>query len=267
MDMHFVSYKQLVSDIYHWSGLLPNDLSSFVGIPRSGTLVAHLLSLHRNIDCQGQGTRRRGGHGWQATAGINEMVLDDSVCTGTTFRNYRKMQPTLGLTGAVYCTQDAAKEVDIYHRIIPLPRAFEWNIFHCNHMHHSCVDMDGVLCRDPLSVENDDGPQYLTFLKEAAPLFLPSTHVHSIVTNRLEKYRGLTQAWLERHCVKYGELVMSQHSSRQDRIDAGDYGARKAAYYRRSSAYLFVESSLPCAKQIRDLSGKAVLCTDTMQVF
>ena len=46
-------------------------------------------------------------------------------------------------------------------------------------MHHSflndsCLDIDGVLCRDPSPEENDDGPRYEKFLTETNPLVIPT---------------------------------------------------------------------------------------------
>jgi orotate phosphoribosyltransferase len=243
------------------------DIAFISGIPRSGVLAAHILALHRNISCQNHPARRRGRLGWQALAHDKAFLIDDSVYTGDTLRNYLRSFPQRCITGAVYATESGARLVDVYHKIVNPPRAFEWNIFHCNHMHFSCLDLDGVLCVDPTPEENDDGPRYAGFVKNARPLFLPSSRVHSVVTNRLEKYREPTEAWLSRHHVNYGALVMSRHSTRLERIKAADYADEKANYYRKSTAYLFIESNLPCAKAIRELSGKAVLCTACMSML
>jgi len=41
---------------------------------------------------------------------------------------------------------------------------FEWNALHHSNPERFCVDIDGVLCRDPTEAENDDGESYLEFL-------------------------------------------------------------------------------------------------------
>lgn len=262
--MNFVSYSRLIEDIRAWSSLIPAEITMVMGIPRSGVIAAHLLALHRNVGCQGHTPRRRGNCGWQVTAGGTVLLVDDSIRSGRTLRDFMQRSTMTALTGAVYATERSASMVDFYYKLIEAPRAFEWTLFHCHHMQSACIDMDGVLCEDPRPDENDDGARYVEFIATARPRFLPSYPVHSIVTNRLEKYRPLTEQWLKRHRVAYGNLTMSTYTTRRQRIKAADHAQKKAEYYRQSSAYLFVESNLAFARIIRELSGKPVICTDSM---
>jgi uncharacterized HAD superfamily protein len=265
--MNFVSYRQLVEDIHAWSSTLPTDIATITGVPRSGVLAAHVLALHRNLSCQDCCPRRQGRCGWQALKRDQTLLLDDSVFTGTTLRSHLRTFQQPCITGAVYATESGARLVDLYYKLVAPPRAFEWNIFHCNHMHRSCLDLDGVLCVNPTTVENDDGPRYAQFIANARPLFLPTSAVHSVVTNRLDKFRHVTKEWLSRYHVKYGTLVMSRHESQRERRRAADYAQFKADFYRRSTAYLFVESDPVQAKAIRALSEKHVLCTSSMTLL
>jgi len=83
------------------------------------------------------------------------------------------------------------------------------------------------------------------------------------VTNRLERWRGLTEAWLARHGVRCGELAMQPHPTAAARRRAGDYGCFKGERYARSDALLFVESSEAQARRIHEVSGRPVLSLET----
>jgi len=137
-------------------------------------------------------------------------------------------------------------------------------------MHHmllaqSCVDIDGVLCRDPSEAENDDGPEYARFLADVQPRFVPSVRIRYLVTCRLEKYRSLTEEWLSRHGIGYDRLVMMDLPTKAARVASGSHATFKASVYRRTDTQLFIESSREQADDIARLSGGDVLCTDTME--
>ena len=91
---------------------------------------------------------------------------------------------------------------------LELPRIFEWNVMHHHLLVSSCIDIDGVLCRDPTEAENDDGAAYERFLDTVPAREVPEAPLGWLVTCRLEKYREQTEAWLNRHAIRYRELVM-----------------------------------------------------------
>src|SRR5437016_2942314 len=47
--MNYRSVNTLNRQLLRWAGRLPRDLELIVGVPRSGLLVANLLSLHLNL--------------------------------------------------------------------------------------------------------------------------------------------------------------------------------------------------------------------------
>jgi orotate phosphoribosyltransferase len=137
---------------------------------------------------------------------------------------------------------------------------------HCWILEHSCVDIDGVLCRDPTEEENDDGPMYEDFLVNAEPLLIPSAPVGWLVTCRLEKYRDLTEQWLANHGVIYRELIMMDLPSKAARIAAGSHARFKAEVYANTNAKLFIESSAWQAYEIANRTGKPVFCLETRRM-
>ncbi|NKJ40322.1 phosphoribosyltransferase family protein [Rhizobium sp. SG570] len=273
--MQLKNYQDLQRDILQNLWKIPNDVDLIVGIPRSGILVASFIALSLNLPlvdldgfCSGRvfetGTTRRRKN--NASHYRRALIVDDSSRTGEALAKAVEKLNTASnalppvTTCVVYGTSTIRDSVDIVMEIIDAPRIFEWNILHHpGILKDACLDIDGVLCHDPNYLENDDGPAYLDFLKHARPLYLPSHPVKALVTSRLEKYRPETEDWLRRHGIVYGRLIMLDLPNAMERRKAGVHGSHKAAYYRSSSATLFVESELHQAHDIARLSGKPVL--------
>lgn len=262
---------------------VPRDIDVIVGIPRSGLLAANMLALHLNLpltDVRGLIERRVFEGGVRSKVGeaklnsldrLKALVLDDSVDTGWQIRQTKARIEASGFNfdsvfGAIYANPYSAHNVDIHFEIVPQPRLFEWNLLHHNILERSCVDIDGVLCRDPTEEENDDGPNYREFVANVEPLFVPSVPIGWLVTSRLEKYRQLTEHWLDRHGVIYGELVMMNLPSKAARIAAGRYSKFKSDIYAATDAQLFIESSPLQAREIAMVTRRAVFCMATRQM-
>ena len=148
-----------------------------------------------------------------------------------------------------------------------IPRFFEWNMMNHGNLDECCMDIDGVICTDPLEEENDDGPRYVRFLRDATPISIPNTTVGWLVTCRLEKYRALTEEWLARHGVRYHKLVMLDLPSKEARMASNCHGRFKADVYKRTEASLFIESSLTQAAEIARIARKPVCCITTCELI
>ncbi|MFC0200954.1 phosphoribosyltransferase [Paracoccus rhizosphaerae] len=264
---------------------LPPDIDLVVGIPRSGMLAANLFCLITNIAMtdldsllegriysSGTSSKRRSA----LDRGLPDMrrilVLDDSIRSGKAMRAARERLEAAGLggrvmMGAVFGIQSKHVETDFIFEVVPDPRVFQWNLMHHVILKKSCVDIDGVLCVDPTREENDDGPAYAKFLAEAFRLHAPTQRIGTLVTSRLEKYRGPTEAWLARHEIEYDKLVMLDLPSKAERQRLKAHGSFKAEVYRKSDAHLFIESEFGQAETIARVSGKPVFCVDTQQMI
>jgi uncharacterized HAD superfamily protein len=55
-------------------------------------------------------------------------------------------------------------------------------------------DIDGVFCIEPPDERNEE--EYLKYIANATPLFIPRTKLGGIVTYRLSKNREITEKWL-----------------------------------------------------------------------
>ncbi len=181
--INFRSIADLNIDILNGIPRLLTPIDLVIGIPRSGMLPAAILALHLNcdlIDVDGFVNKRvfNRGHSRMALSedvistvdsAKSIMVLDDSVYSGEEMANVRKRLAPFGegkniIFAAVYVSPETTGMVDFYFKVVPNPRVFEWNLMHHQLMEVACIDMDGVLCRDPTEAENDDGPKYQDFL-------------------------------------------------------------------------------------------------------
>lgn len=263
---------------------LPSEIDLVVGVPRSGYLAANLFCLIKNIpmtdlDSFIDGrvhtsgiTRRWAGLERTFSDFKNVLVIDDSIRSGASMRLVRERINASGFQGnvmysAVFGSRREHTETDFIFSAVPEPRVFQWNVMHHSFLESSCVDIDGVLCLDPTEAENDDGPAYEKFLLNAVPLHKPTRKIGSLVTSRLEKYRGLTEEWLGRQGIAYDNLIMLDLPSQAERRRLGVHGSFKAEVYRASKACLFIESEREQAEVIARMSGKPALCISTQEMF
>ena len=278
--MKYKTYSDLSVDIknnIHKINFQQFDL--IVGIPRSGMVPSYMISLLLNVHCIDLPSFIRNeklSKGITRDIAVDEVVyahdaknillVDDSVLSGKSMINALSQIPEEYkgkiTTTTVYCSTKKHDDVDIVFTQVEPPRVFEWNIFHHPIVANSCFDIDGVLCYDPTEEQNDDGSKYIDFILNAKPRFLPSMNIDVLVTNRLEKYRKQTEAWLAKHHVKFNTLIMLDLENKNDRISQVDYYSHKADFYKNSKATLFLESDIEQAIEIANRSNKFVFCVD-----
>jgi orotate phosphoribosyltransferase len=279
--VNYRSINDLNEDVKAFVHKLPRDLDLIVGIPRSGLLVANLIALYLNLpftDVDGLRERRifQSGLRLGKKFGFDKckkvLVVDDSVFAGKSMKAVKSIIDSANLPyqiyyAAVYATSRYHGEIDLWHELVEPPRFFEWNTSTHDVLTQSCVDLDGVFCRDPTKEENDDGDKYRYFIANVEPIFIPSVEIGWIVTSRLEKYRDLTEEWLKRHGIRYRNLVMMNFPDKEARIASQSYSTFKAEAYKSTGAILFIESSLKQAQEIAKLTGKEVLCVESNRLI
>ncbi len=275
----FKSYEDLISDIRKNIGKVQGfGFDLIVGIPRSGMIPAYIISAYLNIDCtdvdslvenrplQKGITRNTKGSLVYPAEAKQILLVDDSIYSGNAFELAKSKIPAeLAAkikTLAVYTSDLSKKLVDNYFEYIDGTKIFEWGIFHNNIISKTCIDIDGVLCRDPLPEENDDGEKYLNFIRNAEPLFLPTGKAYALVSNRLEKYRYETETWLKKHGIKYKRLVLLNLASKEERLKIDPGIEHKGKFLKNSDAIFFLESAYNQSISIAKVSGKPVYCVD-----
>lgn len=278
--MNYRSVADMNGDVRSLAEEIPEDIDLVVGIPRSGMLAANMMCLHLNVpltDVDGlcEGRLMQTGRRYDDEAGTDDvadlekvLVLDDSVNSGTQMTTTRSRLESREFPfeieyAAVYISPGGYKYVDYWADVVELDRVFEWNLLHHPNLSQCCLDIDGVLCRDPTPEENDDGEVYREFLRTVKPKVTPSERIGWLVTCRLEKYREETEAWLDAHDIRYDELVMMDLPSKAARQEHGNHARYKAEVYEQTATKLFVESDPGQATAIASTSGKPVYCYGT----
>lgn len=277
--MEFRSSGQLAVDIREWDQVLPR-FDIIVGVPRSGMLPASMLALRQNTLLMSLNELIAGlsPTGGSRSEGLpirwdRMLILDDSIDSGRAMATVKSNVDALGLSGrvefgAVYASGSrASRLVDHVHSVVRRPRMFEWNVLHHPALKDACMDIDGVLCPDPLSGQNDDGDEYLRFLSDAPCIYKPPVRVAKLVTGRLEKYRSVTVDWLNKNEIAYGDLIMLDGVSAEERRLSRCVPRFKAGVYRASYSSIFVESSSLEASEIASLSGRAVFSVEHFLMF
>jgi len=281
--MNFITFEQLNDSIYKNIHKIPRDIDLIVGIPRSGMLPANIIALYLNlpftdIDSFVNGTiyacgNTRKNEKWikSAQEAKKVLVIDDSISSGKSIRQAREKLRQSNLDCevyycAVYALQCNFFMVDIYFEICNQPRMFEWNYMHHWGLEYTCIDMDGVLCEDPTMIENIEGINYIKFLENAKPKFLPTKKIKYIISGRLEKYRKETEEWLKKYNIEYENLILLNCDNHKDRFKM-DVAKFKADIYKNSNCFLFIESNLEQAVNICKFSNKQVFCTENRRLL
>jgi uncharacterized HAD superfamily protein len=283
--MNYKSIADLNNDIIHGIQKLPRDVDLVIGLPRSGMLAASILAIHAHLPLIDIDSFIHGRPAWfgetkmanrvsplsDARDAKCPLLFDDSVYSGRSIKNALMRINEVHnnrniLTGTVYVNPDKKNQIDFYIEIMGFPRVFEWNLMHHTIITEACVDIDGVLCRDPENYENDDGPLYLNFIRDVPALRRPSLEIGWLVTCRLERYRAETEEWLRKNEIKYNKLIMLDLKTVEERRKLGVHASFKAEVYKKTNAKLFVESSLDQAIDIARISGKGVICYENGQM-
>lgn len=258
----FRTVAELARVISHNLWQLPGDFSTVVAIPESGRLPAALVGLQTGRPVRDLEDLLAPG----AMPPEGGLLLVDDVClTGATMEAARARLADRRPAGAVhrlavFCRAGSEAAVDLSFARAPADPIFEWSLFRSPVVGRAMFDLDGIFCGDCPAEDDDDGERYRRFLQTATPQAVPRGPVHSIVTARLEKYRPETEAWLARHGIAWGRLVMLDLASDAERRRTRPQGRFKAAAYAADTgAVLFVESETWQAREIaRNAAGKAV---------
>lgn len=284
--MTYTTYEDLSNCIRRNVWKVPADVDLIVGVPRSGMIPAIMLAElmnkrcadldtfldGREMSCGGRASLMRRG-----TPG-KVLIVDDTVCGGTAMAMARERLAPLGdrydfIFCCIYAEGRQAKEkVDIWFHDIWKPGEknwlYEWNVLHhYNKKTESAMwDIDGLLCKDP--PDDRDTEAYEAYLPDAIPMVIPTTKVGALVTYRLEKYRTITEEWLQRHGIEYGSLLMFNAPTREERNARLSPAMYKAQLYDAAPwAKVFYESEARQASRIHQLTGKPVFCYETGQML
>lgn len=283
--MQFLTETQLIADCDRLIAKLPANTDAVLGVARSGMLPASIVAmrLHLPLFCvrQTHSDLVYAGGGWRIGGShmqiSNPIVIDDTCMTGRSVGQTgaiaRKTFPQ-AKTAAVYCCPTARRKPDFYAAELQEPHLLAWNLPNSVYSQSMAIDFDGILCRDCRPEEDDDGPRYKDFLRNAEPRYLfRKFRIPLIVTARAEGYRRETLQWLKRHKITFDRLEMYPAKTSRERNRSFSH-SYKANHYRRwyeshqspTGFKAFFESCPQQSQQIHQLTELPVICPSG-QVF
>lgn len=283
--MNFITINDLNNLINKNLYKIPKDIDLVVGVPRSGLFVANLIALYLNLPLTDFDsflnkrvykcgtTKVRSDWIDKIDDNTKILIVEDSSISGNSLNRVKNEISKRNIKNkiiflTVFVTNETKLLTDIYFDICNPPRMFEWNYLHHKLLENACFDIDGVLCEDPTPEQNDDGKKYKKFIRNAPLKVAPTFKIGYLITSRLEKYRKDTEFWLKKNNIQYGELIMMQFKTKEERIKSGSHGKFKGENYKAiESANIFVESELRQAIEIAKISGKTVFCTENQSAI
>ena len=282
-QFNFINVDQASIWTMEWVKTFPAQYDLIVGVPRSGMLVATIIALKLGKGLTTPELFKEGKFwhsnqvkdrlAWEEVKHV--LVVDDSVDTGrsmsTAMDAIRSAGHDTAVTKAALIVHEKTSSmVDLYHKVLPHPRVFEWNILHrkiASYWGHGVlgVDMDGVLCSEcPPGVDQDE-LRYVEWINSARPYLIPAFEIDFIVTSRLEKYREATETWLRDHNVKYKELHMWNIPDKNDRN--GEFARHKVVELLRLKPDMYWESNWEQSQEIWENTRIPTLCVDEMTLL
>ena len=271
---HFVDFNYINALVFHNLNKIPKDIDLIIGIPRSGLIISTMIAEYigkPSTDLFGflYGIKTE----LMAFSSIAPQVsydnikhillVDDGVGLGTSMKKAKNMvinkYPNLKITTySPFVEPFSTDKVDIYCTVLR-DQFMPWSIMKRG-IEVACVDIDGVLTEDVPAQFDTDDENYITFLRNQKPMFRPDRPIHTLVSGRLEKYREITEEWLNKNNITYKHLILLNLPNKYERskINVGEY---KANVYRNSGTELFIESDFNEANTIHNLTKMPVFCT------
>ena len=285
----YKSLADLMSVIRNNITKIPHDIDFVIGIPRSGMIVASVISEMINVplidlDSFVKGQKPTGGHRLKLFADKKTdrvLVVDDTCYSGKAINEAKNQLRDFKEYDFIYCIAFLEglhpEMVDIWLDDVSnytkkdIQVIYEWNIFHHYPyiMLKFCFDMDGVFCTEESRPDDRYESDYELFIKFAKPLFTPKVPIGAIVTYRITKYKDVTEYWLKENGIVYQNLIMFNARSWQERNGSGvSPEMMKAVWYKEHPEYLlFIESNDREAQRIHEISGKQVFCVSTNKMY
>lgn len=226
--VRFVTTQQLAVDTLKLLPRIPADVDAIAGVSRSGLASASILAMTMHLPLlvvrQSEKDVVPAGHGFRLQGTdrpAHVLVVDDTSMTG------RSLQDTIPIvrgtasqvtTATVYCAPDSKRMPDLWAETLPYPHFLEWNLFNSVFLPGMACDFDGVLCEDCPAAVDDDGPQYVSWMRTAPLRYAPRRgRIPLVVTARLRKYAGETRQWLREKRIDVDVLQMRGEPTLQER--------------------------------------------------
>jgi hypoxanthine phosphoribosyltransferase len=258
-DWHVISFEDVFGLAVDWTDMLPKDFDCIIGVPRTGLLVANVLSSKMNKPLSTADDFVR-GIVWYSQASKTPtvfkkvLVVEDAVNSAKAMKadveKLKRYDSSMEIkTGCLFVSNQEMKDFIDYYYATTCNAPAEWHMHSFFKNTKLAVDLDGVICDE----------------KSNNPLLIPAFDVEAIITARLENERSDTEAWLKRHGVGYKQLIMFQGLA-VDRTfrNIADY---KAKAILQMGAEWFWESDYDLAEEVCYLLKIPVYCPTNRTIY
>lgn len=258
-NARLIPTAELIIDAIKLAEKVPPEIDGVCGIPRSGMIPASVIATHLHLPLYtfDRGYVKNVGSGSRLTNTPSKSLLfvDDTTMMGNTLK---KLESVKGLKASVYVNPHSPRKPDLYTKELEPPHLLEWNLFNSGYCKNMAFDMDGVICHDQ--------PPELWGKQVERPRYLPRRSAVTIITARLERDRLVTESWLKDHGVTVEKLVMFP-GTEADRLKPLAISEYKAKAFKKSGKDWYVESDSRQAREIAELTGAWVICTENGEVY
>jgi orotate phosphoribosyltransferase len=269
-----VTLDDLVACTNQWVRSFPETYDLIVGIPRSGLLVAAIIAskLGKPLttpDCLRENrtwmTKRAPG----ANGGFRKILLvDDAVSKGRELRGVvdglREHGEFQIVKAALFVTAEGAPLVDLYHKVISERVLFEWNLLHSK-KGDLAADLEGVICHEPPEGIDADEAAYRAWMANAKPYLIPLYDIEAILSDRLNRYRDVTEQWLAKHKVTYKKLILRDRpAAKRSRGETAKYKGDELLSIKPE---IYWAAQADAAQEIYNRTRVQTLAIDQMRLF
>ena len=246
-----------------------HEISAVAGVPRSGMLVASAMAIHLGVplleaSATGFGNITHGRRIENMPQKGRVLVVEDSLNTG---RRFQALKAALGdspIYASVFSTPRSVHLVDFVGCELPLPHWFDWWLYGSKALQQMRIgiDFDGILCGDCPRDTDDDGKRYTNWMQTVPAIRHVWPHgTPLIITGRLEKYRGITEAWLRANRQLAGKIIFGPWANIDERRGKS-IAAFKAQKCVDESCSHFIESDPRQAREICERARIPVICPE-----
>lgn len=275
-DVCYISTEDLVRDTYSIVHKIKN-CRYILGVARSGLIPASIIStaIHRPIYSIDQYSLEISNLGGGSRSDYSEnkddlvYLVDDSSWTGrSTLRVAEKLAGVIDYkikTVSIYTSHITDSDIDVSAKMVHPWHIFEWNLY--NSIYKNAYDIDGVLCRDFIAEEDDDGDLYIKTMESMETTNIqPRRNEVVLITSRLEKYRDVTEKWLALKGFRVKDLLMGPWKTKAER-DSTNIGLWKAKEINKCDVDLYIESNDSLAREISRHTNKIIICPSSKRAY
>jgi orotate phosphoribosyltransferase-like protein len=273
-EWKYIPMKEYAEMVSEWIKELPKDFDIVCAIPRSGLIAGSMIAttlgkplttpyqlVQGNVWGLHNTQVGKTNYGKETTV----LLVDDSIGSGNSMAEsatrIKNRFPNIKIIWAALVVRNESRDkIDRCHcqHSDNMRLSFEFNLSRLATSYGKIAcDMDGVICRDYIDPLPEE--KYIDWIINVDPYIIPKGSIDSIITNRDEKYRGITEEWLRNHNVEYKNLIMNGKAENTLNFKIDSLLKIKPDWYWESDPLL--------SAGIFRATGIPTLCINTGQLF